>query len=406
LFGFWNFDHWKLLGICNFNNSMNLLQNKSLHSVLLAVLLALCLLSAAGPAAADDPDGYLSVTGPCGLSLPKDHGAHPGYRTEWWYYTGNVKSEKGLRFGFQLTFFRSQITPPGEEKKWPRPSSRWRTRQVYMAHAAVSDIQGKRHVQERNAARGALGFAGVSQSDSSTLVFLSRWSARIGPSSHCLDVKAGGFEYKLTLKPMKPPVFHGRSGYSLKGSTPSRASCYYSYTRMRAAGSVSAGNRSVRVNGSAWMDHEFSTAPLEPGIAGWDWFGLQLSDQTELMIYLLRGKNGTIHPVSSGTLVHADGRADHLGKEDFRVSVLDTWKSPRSKGRYPARWKLRIAPVPIDITVIPALSDQEMDDPPNREGITYWEGSVTVTGTKEDRPVEGCGYVELTGYARSFDAPM
>jgi predicted secreted hydrolase len=153
------------------------------------------------------------------------------------------------------------------------------------------------------------------------------------------------------------------------------------------------------------MDHEFSTALLEPGIAGWDWFSLQFDDQTEIMVFLLRTKKQTLHAASSGTFVNAAGQTRKLGKNDFKIDVLDTWKSRHSQARYPSCWRLLIGPLAIDVTIKPKLSDQEMRTP-GSTGVTYWEGSVSVEGNKEGRPVKGQGYVELTGYAGAFDAPL
>ncbi len=353
----------------------------------------------------EEAGNYLSVTGPCNLEFPRDHGAHPGYRTEWWYYTGNLKSANGDPYGFQLTFFRSQISPPGADQKWPRHPSAWRTRQVYLAHAAVSDIAGRQHLQAEDVSRAALGMAGVKVAGENTLVFLKNWSAQIGPDSHVLKVNSADFSYALNFKPAKPPVLHGDNGYSLKGSTPERASCYYSFTRLEGQGRITIGGNTVAVSGSAWMDHEFSTAPLEADLTGWDWFSLQFSDQTEIMIYLLRKAGGGLNPASSGTFVDPAGQSRHLAESDFKVTVLDTWKSSQSKARYPSRWRMQIAPLSIDVTITSNLPDQEMRTL-GSTGVTYWEGSVAIEGAKNKHPVKGEGYVELTGYAGSFDAPL
>jgi len=377
---------------------MTSLKNKLIYFFLLLFLTA-------SPLVADETENYLSVSGPCNLEFPKDHGAHPGYRTEWWYYTGNLQSAAGDRYGFQLTFFRSRISPPGAEKKWPRPPSAWRTAQVYLAHAAVSDIGGRQHLQAEDVSRAALGMAGVDQSAQQTRVFLKNWSTRIEADIHILQVNAGDFSYELNFKPAKAAILHGDRGYSRRGSTPERASCYYSFTRLAGQGRISIGGNPVAVSGSAWMDHEFSTAPLEPGITGWDWFSLQLDDKTEIMVYLLRTEKRTLHAASTGTFVNAAGQSRHLEKNDIKIDILDTWKSRLSQARYPSRWRLRIKPLSIDVTIRPNLSDQEMRTAAST-GVNYWEGSVSIEGKKEGRPVKGEGYVELTGYAADLDAPM
>lgn len=357
------------------------------------------------PALAEEPSGFLSITAPCNLEFPKDHGAHPGYRTEWWYYTGNLHSENGDLFGFQLTFFRRQISPPGADRAWPNPPSAWRTQQIYSAHAAVSDVAGRRHFQTESVCREALSMAGVLHNPPETVVYLKSWSARISPGIQVLKVDADKFAYELTLRPAKPPVLHGRAGYSLKGSSPQNASCYYSYTRHEVDGTLTIGEKTFAVNGQGWMDHEFGTSFLEPGIKGWDWFSLQLSDRTEIMLFLLRTADGGISSVSGGTFVDPEGKTRAVAKDEFAVTILDTWKSPHSKAVYPSRWRLRVLPYSLDITVFSNLADQEMNTSMST-GVIYWEGSVSIRGIQNENPISGQGYVELTGYAEDFDVPM
>lgn len=378
---------------------------KHLSKIMGYVLLFLMIAVAGYNAIAEDKSGFLSVSGPCNLVFPKDHGSHPGYRTEWWYYTGNLEAETGNRYGFQLTFFRSQINAPGAEKRWPQPPSAWRTRQIYLGHAAITDIFKKRHLQSELMARGTLGMAGVSQEAIDTIVFIKNWSAKIGVDRHLLKTVSDDFSYELTLKPVKPPVLHGQAGYSRKGSTPERASCYYSFPRLQTEGALTIGGKTIPVRGLSWMDHEFSTAPLEPGIIGWDWFSLQLSDQTEIMLFLLRNEEGRFNPASSGTFIDVSGKPRHLTKDDFRVDVLDSWKSPRSQAVYPVHWRLTVFPLAMQLTVRANISDQEMQTPATT-GVTYWEGSISINGSVGKHPVKGSGYVELTGYAQPFNAPM
>jgi predicted secreted hydrolase len=353
--------------------------------------------------AADGTAGYLQVTGPCGLEFPRDHGPHPGFRTEWWYYTGNLVTETGRRFGFQLTFFRHQLTPFGASADWPDPHSAWRTRQVYLAHAAVADISGKRHLQAEQASREALGMAGWVQDGDEMKVFVRDWSAVILPERQRLEVSADGFAFRLELTPAKEPVRHGIDGYSRKGATAERASCYYSIPRLETTGTVTLANQQpIPVTGVSWMDHEFSTAPLEPGTVGWDWFSIQLADRSEFMIYLLRREDGSLDPASSGTYVDPLGVPRHLERGRFEVDVLDSWRSKRSGAVYPSVWRVKVPLAGIDVVVSSNLPDQEMR-PADLTGITYWEGSVAAKGTKGAGAIEGQGYVELTGYARPLE---
>jgi len=373
------------------------------------VLMFMCLFlmnTVAGYAAPpDDEAGFLTVTGPCHLIFPKDHGAHPGYRTEWWYYTGNLQSDAGAPYGFQLTIFRRQISPPDAQKQWPKPHSAWRTQQVYIGHAAISDISKKRFLTSELIARESLGIAGESHKANETTIFIKNWSAKIAAGSHMLKAATDDFSYKLTLQAVKPPVLHGNAGYSLKGSTPERASCYYSITRLIAEGTLTLDDKTIPVKGLSWMDHEFSTAALEPGIIGWDWFSLQLSDQSEIMLFQLRNEYGGLHASSSGTFVDPSGRSSHLSREDFSIEVLDRWKSPKSGAIYPVRWRVTVFPPALQLNVVANMSNQEMQTP-RSTGVTYWEGSVGAKGSIAEHAVQGQGYVELTGYAKFFDSPM
>lgn len=371
-----------------------------LHWTVLLALLAAAW--AASPSSARAGE-YLAVTGPCDLQFPRDHGPHPDARTEWWYYTGNLQSDDGRSFGFQLTFFRSRIAAPGSEESWPRPASNWRSDQIYLAHAAISDISGKRYLHDGTLSREAPGLAGSRQQSGVTDISVRGWSAHIAIEEHRLDAAAVPFRLALSLTPLKAPVPHGPSGYSLKGSTPERASCYYSFTRLDTRGTIVLDGKEIPVRGSSWMDHEFSSAPLEEDLAGWDWFSVQLSDGTELMVYLMRRKDGSLAPASSGTFVDSSGKPVALDHKSIRIDVLGHWRSPRSGALYPSDWRLRVPSFGIDLALSPKLADQEMETP-ETTGVTYWEGSIAITGKgKGGKPVEGSGYVELTGYAESMD---
>jgi predicted secreted hydrolase len=368
--------------------------SSSLGVCLIVILLGLLTSAYAGE--------YRTVTGPCDFVFPRDHGAHPDFRTEWWYYTGNLATPAGKRYGFQLTFFRTQIAEPDSEKTWPQNPSAWRTKDLFLAHAALSDLDAKRfHLDERVARAGA-GLAGVTQEKEATRIFIGNWLALIDPGSHRLKAAADEFSMDLFCKAAKPITAHGQEGYSLKGKSAESASCYYSYTRLEAEGSIALHGTAVSVRGTAWMDHEFSSAPLEVGLEGWDWFSLQFDDQTELMLYLLRQKGSGNSPSSSGTFVKASGEAIRLSNSDFQVEVLERWKSPRNGATYPSRWRICVTPLNLELSVVPILSDQELITEKSTR-VTYWEGSVSVSGRSGENPVKGIGYVEMTGYAKPFN---
>jgi len=376
----------------------------TLRGALLWTAILLWFAGFASTVTAEEPS-FKQVTGPCRLSFPADHGPHPAFRTEWWYYTGNLATTTGRRFGFQLTFFRRGLRPPGERKNWPEPASPWRCDQVYLAHAAISDIDGGHHLQAERMARPVLSLAGAEQKGAEWTIHLNDWQTVIAPRNQQLEAAAEAFAMRLDLKPLKPLVLHGKAGYSRKGSTAERASCYYTFTRLGTTGALTVDGIDHEVHGTAWMDHEFSTAPLEAGITGWDWFGLQLSDGTDVMIYLLRRVDGNLHPASSGTFVDAAGRARHLKLEALQVRPSAHWTSPHSGARYPTGWQVRLTPLNLTLAVEANLADQEMRTR-RSTGVDYWEGSVRVAGSRDGKPVSGVGYVELTGYAKPFDAPM
>ncbi len=349
--------------------------------------------------------GFRTVTGPCEFRFPQDHAAHPGFKTEWWYYTGNVWTDEGRRFGYQLTFFRNQTAPSGVQSRWPEPASAWRSLQLYLGHLAVSDIRNADHRQAETMARGTLGMAGALRRGEMVRVFLKGWSAAMGAERHHLTAETPDLAVDLTLTPLKPPVFHGDGGYSPKGRQPGKASCYYSLTRLRTEGRIRIGAKWFAVSGRSWMDHEFSTTPLEAGITGWDWFSLQLDDGRDLMVYFLRESEGRIHPASSGTVVDREGEGAAIPSTEIRLETTAVWESPVTGASYPAGWTLSIPGRGLALAVSPVLADQEMQTPLTT-AVTYWEGAVSVTGTSGGRPVRGTGYVELTGYEAAFDADM
>ena len=330
--------------------------------------------------------------------FPHDHGAHERFRTEWWYYTGHVVAADGHRFGFELTFFRRGM-PPDQVQTLP---SRWSIQQLYLAHFALTDLDAGRFYYADKVSREGLGKAGA---DTDQLhVWVDRWSLLTNDpaaSSHQLQAATDSVAINLTVIPKKPPVIHGHDGLSRKGADPGQASHYYSLTHLATEGQIRVGTETFAVTGLSWMDHEFGSADLGLNVVGWDWFSLQLSDSTELMWYSLRRADGSSDPVSSGTLVLADGRAHALDAQDLNIEPLAHWTSPRSNGRYPQRWRLTSATMGLDVTVESLLADQELDTA-RSTGVTYWEGAVSVSGQVRGAPVTGRGYVEMTGYAERF----
>ncbi|WP_303908493.1 lipocalin-like domain-containing protein [Thiohalomonas denitrificans] len=339
-----------------------------------------------------DTEGYARATEPREFEFPADHGPHPEFRTEWWYFTGNLADRRGERYGFQLTLFRNALAP--EPLEGP---SRWRTRQVYMAHLALTDVAGGRFVARERFARASLGLAGARAAP--FRVWIEDWEVSGGEGRHPfpMTLQAGDNEdgIELTLTMEKAPILQGEAGLSQKSEAPGNASYYYSYSRLSASGRITIDGADREVDGNAWMDREWSTSALGPEQSGWDWFALQLGNGVDLMLYRLRLRDGSTDPASAGSLVSPEGERTALREEDFEVTVTRHWESPRG-GRYPAGWRLQLPQQQLWLRVEPLLADQELD-----LSIRYWEGAVRVSGEHRGQPVSGYGYVELTGYAEA-----
>ena len=325
--------------------------------------------------------------------FPLDMGSHPDFQTEWWYYTGNLATQSGRQFGFELTFFRRALASPDELA--PR-SSDWATSQVYLAHFTLTDVAaGQFHAFERYE-RGAAGLAGAQPAPYK--VWLQDWSVSLAaPNEYHLQASQNGMQLDLQMKDLKGPVLEGDHGLSQKGPEPGNASYYYSQTRLQTGGSIEVNGQTFIVSGLSWMDHEFSTSALGPNQVGWDWFSMQLDDGSELMLYNIRQKDGSADPFSNGTVIRPEGPTRQLKAGDFKIQVNSTWKSPLSGGTYPASWTVTIPSENLVLQIKPLIPDQELN-----LSIIYWEGAVQITGEKNGIKIAGKGYVELTGYAQSL----
>lgn len=328
--------------------------------------------------------GFARADAPRRFSFPDDHAPHQGFRNEWWYFTGNLKTAQGRVFGYQLTFFSAALTPAAVKRE-----STWGSNQVIMAHFAVTDVAGRRfHFAERFS-RAALGLAGAGEDPLS--VWLEDWSLReTSPRPWGVKLSAADADMAIDLEllSLKPEVLNGEGGLSRKSATLGNASYYYSIPRLATSGTIRVGSESFRVQGLSWLDREWSTSALERDQQGWDWFALHLDDGRDIMYYQLRRQDGSVDPFSSGTLVAADGASRHLRREEVQLEAAGVWKSHGSGASYPAGWRMRIPSQGIDLEITPRLADQELVT-----GFRYWEGAVAVRGS-----VGGSGYLEMTGY--------
>jgi len=341
-------------------------------------------------------EAWRQAFGPRLWKFPEDYGAHLDYKTEWWYFTGNLIGPAGEKYGYELTFFRNGVrTAPSD------PKNPWSVRDMFLAHFTLTDVAAGVFRAEDILSRSGPGLAGARAENLD--VWIGDWSARMTDGTISLRARRGEIALSLELAPRKPVVLHGRDGLSRKGSAKGQASYYSSLTDLETRGAITLGGSEGRrtVSGRSWFDHEFGSGLLAEDQIGWDWFGLHLSDGRDLMIYLLRRKDGSVEPASAGTLVAGDGTSRALNLADLSVETLGHWTSPRSGGRYPARWRIRIPSEKIELVVAPLLAGQELL-PATLPNLIYWEGAVSGTGTVRGRPIICEGYAELTGYAGSL----
>ena len=340
---------------------------------------------------AEDLAGYQSATGPREWDFPADFGPHPGFGTEWWYYTGNLDSEDGRHFGFQFTLFRRSIAPAT-----PAGDSEWRSDQVYMGHFTVSDVAGGRFHHDQRYSRDGAALAGAT-SDPRLHIWLEDLDMQaLNDEATRLRLRASmeGAAIDFTLEHTKPPRLRGIEGYSQKGVEAHQASYYYSIPRLATQGTLTLGGERIEVQGESWMDHEFFTQYLTAEVVGWDWFALMFDDGRELSLGWLRLKDGGQRYYggdgAAAFLVAADGSTSQIAPQDFHIEATDTWTSPHNGASYPSGWRVQLGgEQPLDFTLRPLLLDQELHE----SDIVYWEGAVEVAGD-----VAGYGYAELTGY--------
>ena len=328
-------------------------------------------------------------------SFPRDDGIHARFKTEWWYFTGSLHTQDGREFGYQVTWFRQGVLPVRDAA-----ASRFLVRDFKFAHFAISDVSGGRFHFSQKVARGAYGEAGFGDGSPGPLAWIEDWRLTVQPDgSWRISAASEGRRLELQLIPQKPPVIEGEHGISQKAAGTGHASCYYSRTRMKTVGELSIPAQSpAAVSGETWFDHEWATNQLAPNQAGWNWFSLQLADGTELMLYQMRLRSGAIDTASSGTFVPADGATQHLAADDYHLTPLEWWRSPANGANYPIRWRLQIPRLELDAEISTPLRGQELALP----SLAYWEGLIHVSARRAGVPVQGHGYMELTGYGAAL----
>ncbi len=352
--------------------------------LLLALLLAFTAWAASDPYRLALPNYH--------FEFPRDHFNHPEFQTEWWYYTGNLRTAQGRRFGFELTFFRRAVD------RLPAATV-WDLKDIWMAHLALSDIDGGQFLHTERLNRAGVGLAGADLNQAR--IWNGNWKTQwtfdpavAGGSTQMLQAIADHFSFDLSLKAEKPPVINGENGVSQKAEGTGKASHYISYTRLATTGTIMLDGEKFPVEGSSWMDHEFFSHQLDAGQVGWDWLSLQLNDGSELMLFRLRRKGGIVDPYSAGTYVDSQGHASHLAAGDFTLTPGKTWTSKASGARYPVEWTIEVPSLRFQGAVRTPLPQQEFTGSTN-----YWEGAIDIDAKRLGRPVSGVGYLEMTGYA-------
>jgi predicted secreted hydrolase len=343
---------------------------------------------------AESSDADFAPIAPRALVFPHDHGAHPQQRIEWWYLTARLADAEGRRFGLQWALFRLALRPEDRATRADFSGA-----QIYMLHAAISDLDGARFLHSEGLARGAAGLAGLETSP---------WRAWLGgcrAQSSAedalfpleLDCKGEGFSYRLRLEQVGPRVLHGEAGYSRKSQAENTASFYYAYPFLKARGEVELAGTRHAVHGQAWYDHEWTSKLLGADQVGWDWFSLRFDSGAALMLFHIRDTQGRV--VSSrGSFIHADGRVEAFEEGAVRARVIREWTSPDSGTRYPLGWRLRSQRFDFDLEVNSIRDGQEFDG-----AVRYWEGAIDAAGLSQGQPIRAEGYLELTGYGEGAE---
>lgn len=323
------------------------------------------------------------------FKFPDDHFPHRRFRSEWWYFTGNLTGSNKKDYGFDLTIFRFGLKPTDS----PDPSP-FKRSQIFLAHFALADVQREQYFSDEKFSREISGVTGVDNNPFS--INVENWSITQTDAEKeywMLKAHNGEFGMNLALKAIRPIVLQGQQGLSQKSSTPGNASYYYSIPKLTVDGNIVIAGQDISVNGAAWFDREWSTSVLERGQIGWDWFGLHIADDMELMFYQIRQANGTYARESHGVLLLDNGEHQIKLGSEVKLTPLAYWTSKNTRARYPVKWRLEAPQQSLDIVIAAKFNDQQWDG-----AFVYWEGSVTTSGTYQGRRINGEGFLEMTGY--------
>jgi len=355
------------------------------------------------------------------FSFPKDHGQHPAYRTEWWYLSGHLRADNGTEWAYHFTIFRRALG------KWmdlaligmaigsktvrnislfKRAFSRMLTNQNsrrikvdgYVGHLAITNVGDHKYEFLERAATSLFNIAGAREDCLG--VWVKGWSLQETKGIVHVVAERHGFAIDLELVSLKPPVLHGNQGLSIKGTRDGQASYHYSLASLRTTGTLKWRGDNHHVAGNSLMDREFGTAMLPRSVRGWDWFGLILDNNHEIMICLIRNADGTVSDKSAGTIVFPDGACQCLAADHFLVNAVDFWTSPSTGARYPVHWVAKVGDLNLELDVRAIIKEHELVSGTSTT-IDYWEGPVRVDGNMRGKTITGNGHAELVGYSQS-----
>ena len=339
----------------------------------------------------DSDGGFSQALAVREFSFPADHAAHGDFRNEWWYLTGNLQGEKGRRFGYQVTFFRTGLIPPRDAgpEDMMGTASAWVVENMWMAHGAVTDLDAKTHVADQRFSRSSPGLAGAQSSPFK--VWLDDWQLLGDGDNFPWTLRLGSQEFalELELEPLKPMILQGDQGLSRKSDTPGNASYYYSYTRLATSGKLILAGQEHEVQGLSWFDREWSTSTLDRDQSGWNWFSLQLDRGEEMMFFQLLDLEGNPDGNSQGSWIAGNGAKTTLSGESIQLKSLEDWQSPYGQ-EYPVRWQLDYPQGGESWIIAAPVEGQFMD-----LAVRYWEGAVEVFDRRSMKKI-GHGYLEMT----------
>ena len=361
---------------------------KGKRLAILFLIFAFCLL----PFALAEDNFWQTAQPNYRFNFPEDEASHPDYRIEQWAYSGHLSARDGRRFGYQLKFIRGGVNYK------PDNPSRWAIRDLFVTQFAITDIDSKQFKTAERINRAGVGWAGAVPKE--FRLWNEDWEVRREKTKSVLHAISSedGVGLELALEPGKPPVAHGEDGIFQKGFLALNASHFYSQPRMPTRGQLLFDGQRFEVSGTSNLDHEFGASFLEEGQAGWDYVAIELEDGADLMIYQLRLTDGSHDQYFVATLINADGKQESLKADEFILEPLALWVSPTSGGKYPVQWRVKIPGKQIELDAKAALNDQEFQTAQSL-GVTYWKGSIEISGKRNGQTITGKGFLEMTGYA-------